>query len=90
MADAAPTTKPARKRAAFTRTAKPVYAIVTLRDENGEVVKLNSDLLSIKIERDSAVILNAVLGGSQEFNGAVVKQVDLPAGPPRKAAAPAA
>ena len=64
-----------KKRAAFTRTAKPVFALVSYTDGEGNQVALNAANLTIKLERDAAAILDAVTGGT--FVG-VAKQVALP------------
>lgn len=90
MADAKTETAPKRKRAAFTRTPKPVFAIITYTDENGSPVKLNRDTLSIKFEKDASELVTLLTG--EGMGNATVVKVELPAPTPRKAAdaAPAA
>ena len=85
MADA-----PKKKRAAFTRTPKPVFAIIQYTDENGTAVKLNRDGLSIKFEKDAGNLVELLTG--EGMGSATVVKVELPAPTARKAseAAPAA
>jgi hypothetical protein len=81
----APKAKKARK--SFTRTVKPIFAIIKYKDEAGNEVKLNRDNLDIKFERDASALVT-ILTGDGMGNATVVK-VELPAAAP-KAAAPAA
>lgn len=88
MADA--TDKPKRKRAAFTRTPKPVFAIINYTDENGVATKLSRDGLSITFEKDSGKLVELLTG--EGMGNATVVKVELPAPTARKPAdaAPAA
>lgn len=85
MADAE---KPKRKRAAFTRTPKPVFAIINYTDESGNPVKLNRDALSITFEKDSSKLVELLTG--EGMGNATVVKVDLPAPTARKPAEGAA
>lgn len=82
--------KKTRKRAAFTRTPKPVFAIIKYTDENGAEQKLDRDRLSITFEKDAGALVTLLTG--EGMGNATVVKVDLPAPTPRKAAedAPAA
>lgn len=79
--------KVVKKRKSFTRTVKPIFAIIKYKDENGNEVKLNRDNLDIKFERDASALVT-ILTGDGMGNATVVK-VELPA-PAKPAAAPAA
>jgi hypothetical protein len=74
-----------KKRAAFTRTAKPIFAIVSYTDENGNDVKLDKSRLNIVLERDSGKIVELLTGDG--VGSATVKPVQLPEGPKRAEAA---
>jgi hypothetical protein len=67
------------------RQQRPVFAIVTYRDADGNAQSLNKDGLSIQIERDSAKIVEALTGGDDSLAGATVVRVQLPQPTPRKA-----
>jgi hypothetical protein len=85
------TDKPKRKRAAFTRTPKPVFAIITYTDPaTGEAVKLDRDRLNIKFEKDASELVTLLTG--EGMGSATVVKVELPAPTARKPAeaAPAA
>jgi len=87
MADDKPNAAPAaaapakRKRATFTRTEKPIFAIVRAVDASGTLVPLTKEGLSITLEKDSAKIVDLVTAG--DMGGAVVVRVTVPAGPKR-------
>lgn len=88
MANETPKTEgaPKKKRAAFTRTVKPVYAILTYT-QDGDVTKLDPANLTIQIERDADKILAMALGGP--ISASAVVKVDLPQPATRKPAAEA-
>lgn len=67
---------PKKRRASGPRQARPVFAVVTYTDENGNAVQLNKDALTIKIERDSAKIVELLTSG--EMGSAAVVRVELP------------
>lgn len=76
---AADTTAPATKRRApGPRTPKPVFAIVSYQDEQGQAVSLDKNRLNIQIERDSAKIVELLTGGDNSLAGAAVVRVELP------------
>lgn len=77
-----------RKRAAFTRTEKPVFAIVKATDQNGAPIALTKAGLSITLEKDAAKLVDLVT--SSDMQGAVVIKVKLPPTATRKPADPAA
>lgn len=60
------------------RQARPVFGIVTYSDENGNAQKLDQSRLSIRIERDSAKIVEALTGGDDALANAAVVRVELP------------
>lgn len=69
MADKTETTEaPKRKRAAFTRTPKPIYMLVAVRNEDGSLsaFDVNAHNLEFKFERDTDKVLEIV----SESNGA--------------------
>jgi len=91
MADPASTPAPApakRKRAAFTRTEKPIFAIVTVRDTDGNVIPVKKEQLSIVLEKDSAKIVDLVTSG--EVGSAAVLRVTVPQAPKKPAPVAAA
>lgn len=90
-ADAA-TAAPTRKRRASSgpRQQRPVFAIVTYTDENGNPQQLDKSRLGIKIERDSAAIVDLLTGGDSGMTSAAVVRVELPQPKKREAAAPSA
>jgi hypothetical protein len=67
----------ARRKASGPRQQRPVFALVTYTDENGSAVKLNQDGLNIKIERDSAKLVELLTGGGDMSSASVVR-VELP------------
>jgi len=78
-----------KKRASFTRTPKPVFAIIAYTDENGTAVKLNRDGLSITFEKDASNLVELLTGDG--MSNATVVKVELPAPATRaKSDAPAA
>jgi hypothetical protein len=66
------------------RQQRPVFAIVTYSDENG-AVQLDKNNLHIKIERDSAKIVELLTSGDGDMGNAAVVRVELPQPTPRKA-----
>jgi hypothetical protein len=79
MADAA---TPAKKRKSFTRTAKPLYGVLKIADGNGGYINITKEQVELTVERDSAKLLAAVMGGS--VTGVLV-EIKLPAAPARAA-----
>lgn len=77
-----------RRKSSGPRQQRPVFALVNYTDENGNAVQLNKDTLSIKIERDSAKIVEMLTSGDGTGSATVVR-VELPQPTPRKAAEPA-
>jgi hypothetical protein len=73
-----------RKRAPFTRTVKPVYAVVRYKNEDGTYAKLSKANLEITVEKDMDKIVEMVQEGDGNF---VLAKIDLA---PAKPAAPAA
>jgi hypothetical protein len=80
-------TETTRKRAAFTRTAKPLYGVLRIKDGNGGYLNFSKEDVELKVERDTGKLLELVTAGS--VTGAVIK-IDLPPAPARKPATPAA
>lgn len=80
MADAPKT----RRKSTGPRKQRPVFAIVSYTDENGNSVKLNQSGLSIQIERDSGKLVELLTGGG-DFGNAAVVRVELPQPTPRNA-----
>lgn len=76
MADEAAPAKKTRK-AQGPRTPKPIFAVVTYQDENGQQVALNKSNINIVLERDAAKLLDIVTG--EGFGAAAVVRVELPA-----------
>jgi hypothetical protein len=70
-----------RKRAAFTRTERPIFAIVSVNDTDGNPMILKKTQVSIVLEKDSAKIVDLVTSG--EVGSAVVIRVQVPASPKR-------
>ena len=70
---------PAKKtrKSSGPRQARPVFALVTYADEQGQPVQLSKDRLNIKIERDSAKIVELLTSGDGAAGAAVVR-VELP------------
>jgi hypothetical protein len=80
---------PKKRKAQGPRTPKPIFAVVTYEDENGNPVVLNKSNIKIVLERDAAKLLDLVTG--EGMGPAAVVRVELPASTPRaKADAPAA
>lgn len=92
MADETTAAAPAKKRRApqGPRQQRPIFAIVTYNDENGNLQPLEASRLSIGFERDSAKLLEALLPGGSGMTASAVVRVTLPAPTPRAKAAPAA
>ena len=82
MADA-----PAKKKRApqGPRTPKPVFAIVSYTDADGNSVQLDKSRLSIAFERDSTKLVDMLTGDGGIAASAIVR-VQLPAPQPRKKA----
>ena len=72
------------------RQARPVFAIVTYSDAEGNAMQLDKSRLSIKIERDSAKIVELLTAGDGSMGSAAVVKVDLPQPQQRAKAEPAA
>lgn len=75
MADEA---KKTRRKSTGPRQQRPVFAIVTYTDDSGAPVQLDKSRLNIKIERDSAAIVELLTGGDSAMAGAAVCRVELP------------
>jgi len=73
------------RRKSGPRQSKPMFAVVSYQDENGERVALNKAGLSIRLERDAAKLVDLVT--SEDMSGATVVRVELPA--PAQRATPA-
>lgn len=84
-----PATPAKKRRSSGPRTARPIFAIVTYTDDQGQAVQLDKARLSIRLERDSAAIVDALTGGDSSLAGATVTKVELPQPKPRAAANPA-
>lgn len=69
------TPAPKRKRAAFTRTAKPLFGVLRIKDGNGGYLSFTSDDVELMVERDSAKLLEAAVGNG--LNGTLIK-ITLP------------
>jgi hypothetical protein len=65
-----------KRRASGPRTQRPVFAVVTYQDENGNSVALNKAGMNIRIERDAAKLLELVTG--EGIQNATVLRVELP------------
>lgn len=74
----------AKRRSSGPRTQRPVFAVVTYEDENGNQVALNKSGIQIRIERDAAKLLDMVT--SEGMGNAAVVRVELPAPTQRKPA----
>lgn len=70
------TPKKRRKAATGPRQSKPMFAIVTYHDEDGNAVKLNGSALSIRFTKDSEELV-ALLTTDGGTNATVIK-ADLP------------
>lgn len=68
------------------RVAKPLYGLVSYTDEQGNAVRLDKQRLVIQIERDPAVIMEALENGA---GNQTMVRLTLPA-PAARAATPAA
>lgn len=89
MADATATPAKKTRKAQGPRTPKPIFAVVTYEDENGNPVVLNKSNIKIVLERDAAKLLDLVTG--EGMGPAAVVRVELPAPATRaKAETPAA
>jgi hypothetical protein len=89
MADVKTADAPKKKRAAFTRTEKPIFALVTYTNEQGAAVKLDKSRLVITVERDMEKIVAAMEDG---VGVATLMKLNMPkaATKPAAAEAPAA
>lgn len=67
-----------KRRASGPRQQRPVFAIVTYSDESGHPVQLDKDRLTIRIERDSAKIVEMLTSGDGDTQNASVVRVELP------------
>lgn len=70
MADKTETTEaPKRKRAAFTRTPKPIYMLVARRDDEGNLqpFDVNAHGLEFQFERDTDKVLEIVSDSNGAF-----------------------
>lgn len=65
------------------RQQRPVFAIVTYTDENGNAQQLDKSRLNIAIERDSAKIVELLTSGDGDMSNAAVVRVQLPQPTPR-------
>jgi len=74
MADAPKKTR----KSSGPRQQRPVFAIVTYTDADGSQVQLDKSRLNIKIERDSAAIVELLTGGDGGMANAAVVRVELP------------
>jgi hypothetical protein len=83
MADTTATPRKTRKPQG-PRTPKPIFAVVTYEDENGNPVVLNKSNIKIVLERDAAKLLDLVTG--EGMGPAAVVRVELPQTTPRKQA----
>lgn len=72
------TAPPRKRRASGPRQARPVFGVVTYTDENGQPMQLDKSRLSVKIERDSAKIVELLTSGDASLAGAAVVKVELP------------
>lgn len=61
MAEAKTETK---KRKSFTRTAKPLYGVLRIKDGNGGYLSFPKEAVELTVERDSAKLLEAVTEGT--------------------------
>jgi hypothetical protein len=86
-APAAEAPKTKKKRAAFTRTPKPVFALVSYKDEDGNPIRLIKSNLSIVLENDAAKVMDILESGE---GTATMVRVALPSAPKRVPATPAA
>lgn len=64
-----------RKRAPFVRTERPVFAVISYTDEDGNPVKLSKARLSIKVEKDMEKLVSLL----EDTDGySVVAKLDMP------------
>ena len=82
MADATAATPAPRKRAAFTRTERPTFVVITAKDAAGNPVVLDKTNTTVLIEKDSAKLLDLLTAGGLE--GVTVIRATMPAPTPRK------
>jgi hypothetical protein len=73
-----------RRKPQGPRQLKPMFAVVTYQDENGNEVALNKGGIRIRLERDAAKLLEMVT--SEGVGSAAVVRVELPAAAPKPAA----
>ena len=59
-----------------TRTPKPLYALVTVRDENGAVVKFAAENITVNLERNADKIIELLQGG--DTAGATLVRAEMP------------
>lgn len=64
------------RRASGPRQQRPVFAVVTYKDSEGNSIQLDKNNLNIAIERDSAKLVEMLTG--EGFGGAAVVRVELP------------
>lgn len=90
MADknTATTEAPKRKRAAFTRTEKPFYAVVSATDANGTSIPLTREGLNIRLTKDTDELVSLMTEGLAA--GSVLVKVEAPKAPAKPAAPEAA
>jgi hypothetical protein len=77
-----------RRKASGPRTARPIFAVVSYRDEQGQAVQLDKARLTIKLERDAGKLVELVTN-PENAGGVTVVKADMPE-PTQRAAAPAA
>lgn len=65
------------------RTPKPIFAVVSYTDEQGNAVRLDKQRLQLKLERDSAKLVELLTSDGGDFANAAVVRVELPQGQPR-------
>lgn len=82
----ATTAAPAKKtrKAQGPRVAKPVYALISYKDAEGNSQRLDIDNLTISFTKDSAELVKVLTG--PDAASTVVKEVTLPAPTARKTA----
>lgn len=85
--ETAPASEKKRRKPQGPRTPKPIFAVVTYKDADGNSVVLDKANLSIVLERDAGKLLELVTGAG--VGPATVIRVDLPVSAPRKTEAAA-
>jgi hypothetical protein len=71
--EAAPEKK--KRKAQGPRVARPIFALVSYTDENGNSVKLDKSRLNIQFERDTVKVLDLVEAGAGDVT---VMRVTIP------------